>query len=72
MTRRTETGSIRKPSGSTARVALVYPNTYRVGMANLGFQVVYRYLNSRTDFSAERFFVPDTTEARSFSRCAAI
>jgi radical SAM superfamily enzyme YgiQ (UPF0313 family) len=62
MTRRTEKGSIRKPSGSTARVALVYPNTYRVGMANLGFQVVYRNLNSRTDFSAERFFVPDATD----------
>ncbi len=68
MPRLTEKGSIRKPSGSTARVALVYPNTYRVGMANLGFQVVYRYLNSRRDFSAERFFAPDATETHESPR----
>jgi radical SAM superfamily enzyme YgiQ (UPF0313 family) len=62
MTRLTEKGSVRKSLASNERVALVYPNTYRVGMANLGFQVVYRYLNGRTDLCAERFFVPDTSE----------
>jgi radical SAM superfamily enzyme YgiQ (UPF0313 family) len=61
MTRRTEQGSLCKPSHAVPRVALVYPNVYRLGMANLGFQVVYRYLNVRMDFAAERFFVPDAT-----------
>ena len=43
-------------------VALVYPNVYRVGMSNLGFQVVYALLNRRQDVVAERFFLPDDRE----------
>jgi hypothetical protein len=27
-------------------IALVYPNTYAVGMSNLGFQTVYERLNA--------------------------
>lgn len=61
MTRPQETGAIRKPHGSAFPVALVYPNTYRVGMANLGFQFLYRCLNSHPRLSAERFFLPDRT-----------
>lgn len=64
MTRPGETGAIRKRDGTAIRAALVYPNTYRVGMANLGFQWVYRYLNARTDFSAERFFLPEPAPGR--------
>ncbi len=40
-------------------MALVYPNTYRVGMGNLGYQYVYQYLNNHPHFIAERFFFPD-------------
>ena len=36
-----EVGYIRKPHGGRLRVALAFPNTYFVGMSNLGFQTVY-------------------------------
>jgi hypothetical protein len=39
-----EVGTIRKQWRNRVRVALVYPNQYAVGMANLGFQTVYRLL----------------------------
>ncbi|MBI4964771.1 MAG: radical SAM protein [Desulfomonile tiedjei] len=64
MTRRGEKGAIIRPRGPGLSVALVYPNVYRVGMGNLGFQFLYRYLNSQTDFSAERFFWPDAAAAK--------
>lgn len=60
MTREPETGSVRKQWGSAIPVALVYPNDYRVGMANLGFQFVYRLINAHPGFLAERFFFPDS------------
>ena len=37
-------------------VALVYPNSYYIGMSNLGFQTVYRLLNSYDDIVCERAF----------------
>ncbi len=58
MTRLGEKGAIRKPRGPTIPVAIVYPNVYRVGMGNLGFQFLYHYLNAHPSFSAERFFSP--------------
>lgn len=54
-----ETGAVRKDWGGRVSVALSYPNVYRVGMSNLGFQVVYDLLNRRQDVAAERFFLPD-------------
>ena len=54
-----EKGAVRKNWGGKISVALVYPNVYRVGMSNLGFQVVYALLNRRQDVVAERFFLPD-------------
>lgn len=39
------------------RVALVFPNLYTVGMANLGFQILYDLLNCLEDVYAERFFL---------------
>jgi len=41
-------------------VALVYPNTYSVGMSNLGFQTVYRLLNEMEHVVCERAFVPES------------
>ena len=38
MKRPQEEGAILKPHGAALPVALVYPNVYRVGMANVGFQ----------------------------------
>ena len=51
-----EKGSIRKPRGIGLPVALVYPNAYRIGMANLGFQFLYAHLNANPRFVVERFF----------------
>lgn len=45
-----------RPYMSLIHVALVFPNVYKVGMGNLGYQFVYGYLNSLPGFSAERFF----------------
>jgi radical SAM superfamily enzyme YgiQ (UPF0313 family) len=58
MTRPSEDGAIHKPRGPTIPVAIVYPNVYRVGMGNLGFQFLYHFLNTHPYFSAERFFCP--------------
>jgi len=54
-----EVGTIRKDPGGKLRVALLYPNTYAVGMSNLGFQTVYRLLNAREDVVCERAFLPE-------------
>lgn len=51
-----ETGIIRKRRQGRISIALVYPNTYGVGMSNLGFQAVYRLLNQRDDVVCERAF----------------
>ena len=40
------------------RVALCYPNIYRVGMAGLQVRLLYALLNSREDVLCERFFLP--------------
>ena len=57
-----EKGAVRKDWGGRISVALVYPNVYRIGMSNLGFQVVYALLNQIKDVVAERFFLPDAQE----------
>jgi radical SAM superfamily enzyme YgiQ (UPF0313 family) len=57
-----ETGYVRKPHGDRLRVALAFPNTYWVGMSNLGFQTVYRLFNDRDDIVCERFFLPPKQE----------
>ena len=51
-----ETGTIAK-SGAQKRVCLVFPNKYSTAIANLGFQTIYRELNSRADTSCERGFL---------------
>src|SRR5687768_16936379 len=57
-----EVGYVRKPHGGKLRVALAFPNTYFVGMSNLGFQTVYRLFNAETDIVCERVFLPPKTE----------
>jgi radical SAM superfamily enzyme YgiQ (UPF0313 family) len=54
-----EIGAVRKRWNNRVRVALVYPNFYRLGMANLGFQTVYRLLNALVHVVCERVFLPD-------------
>jgi radical SAM superfamily enzyme YgiQ (UPF0313 family) len=57
-----ETGYVRKPHGDRLRVALAFPNTYWVGMSNLGFQTVYRLFNACDDIVCERVFLPPKQE----------
>ena len=57
-----EVGYILKPYGNRVRVALAFPNTYWVGMSNLGFQTVYRLFNEQDDMVCERFFLPPKQE----------
>jgi radical SAM superfamily enzyme YgiQ (UPF0313 family) len=55
----TEEGAVRKDRGGRLAIALVYPNTYAVGMSNLGFQTIYAHLNALPDVVCERVFFPD-------------
>ncbi|MDR1988898.1 MAG: radical SAM protein [Acidobacteriaceae bacterium] len=57
-----ETGYIRKPHGDRVRIALAFPNTYWVGMSNLGLQTVYRLFNEQPDIVCERVFLPPKQE----------
>jgi hypothetical protein len=54
-----EKGAIYKDPGGKISVCIVYPNTYHIGMSNLGFQGVYTILNRRPDTVCERAFLPD-------------
>ena len=47
------------PAGTRTRLALIYPNSYFVGMSNLGLHVVYDLLNRRDDTACDRAFLPD-------------
>jgi radical SAM superfamily enzyme YgiQ (UPF0313 family) len=57
-----EVGYIRKPHGGRVRIALAFPNTYWVGMSNLGFQTVYRLFNAQEHIVCERVFLPPKQE----------
>ena len=67
MTRPGEIGAIRRARKPSLSVALVYPNVYRVGMGNLGYQFLYQSLNSFPNVAVERFFLPDLSAGRSRS-----
>lgn len=51
-----ERGTVHKDWGGRTAIALVYPNSYYVGMSSLGFQTVYGFLNSYEDVVCERVF----------------
>jgi radical SAM superfamily enzyme YgiQ (UPF0313 family) len=57
-----EIGYVRKPHANRLRVALAFPNSYYVGMSNLGFQTTYRLFNDLDDVVCERVFLPPRTE----------
>ncbi len=59
---REEEGTITKPWGGKISMALVYPNYYHVGMANLGFQSVYGTVNDLPHAVCERAFLPEKTD----------
>src|ERR1019366_7834792 len=51
----------RRPGGDIS-VCVVYPNIYRVAMANLGFQSVFHIFETDARVAAERAFLPDADE----------
>jgi radical SAM family uncharacterized protein/radical SAM-linked protein len=54
-----EWNSIRKdPSRVQAKIALVFPDIYEIGMSYLGQKVLYAALNAKSRFLAERVFAP--------------
>ncbi|HYK41875.1 MAG TPA: radical SAM protein, partial [Thermoanaerobaculia bacterium] len=48
------------------RIALGFPNSYEIGMSNLGFQWVYRLFNRVPDLACERFFFEEGEPAGTF------
>ncbi|HEV8676543.1 MAG TPA: radical SAM protein [Methylomirabilota bacterium] len=63
-----EQGAVRKDWGGRVAFALVYPNTYAVGMSNLGFQTIYHHLNALPDVVCERVFLPDPEDLPEYRR----
>ena len=63
-----EQGTIRKSWEHKTAVALVYPNSYYVGMSNLGFQSVYRLLNGLPEAVCERAFLPERDDQHELRR----
>jgi radical SAM superfamily enzyme YgiQ (UPF0313 family) len=57
-----ETGTVKKDWGGKISIGLTYPNHYRTGMSNLGFQVLYHLFNRKENVVAERFFLPQGKE----------
>jgi radical SAM superfamily enzyme YgiQ (UPF0313 family) len=57
-----EVGYVRKAHGDRLRVVLAFPNSYWVGMSNLGFQTLYGLFNAREDIVCERVFLPPRSE----------
>lgn len=63
-----ENGAVLKEPGGRINICLVYPNTYHVGMSNLGFQGIYTLLNERNDVLCERSFFPDDEDIEEYAR----
>jgi radical SAM family uncharacterized protein len=61
-----ERGAVQKPWGGKIAICLLYPNTYHVGMSNLGFQTLYHILNSHNDVVCERAFLPEPGDLQEY------
>ena len=53
------------------RIALCYPNTHAIGMANLGLHTMYELFNSIPDVVCERVFLPDKAELIEYEKTGA-
>jgi len=63
-----ETRFVEPNQGGRLRFVLAYPNTYAVGMSNLGMHTIYRMLNAHPDVWCERAFLPDDDEIEEYVR----
>ncbi|MEZ4552409.1 MAG: radical SAM protein [Dehalococcoidia bacterium] len=60
-----ERGVTVKDWGGRIAVAIIYPNSYYIGMSNLALQSVYSLFNAYPDFVCERaFYDPPSRDAR--------
>lgn len=50
------------------RIALCYPNTHSIGMANLGLHTMYELFNSIPDVVCERVFLPDKADMAEYEK----
>lgn len=50
------------------KVAIVYPNTYFVGMSNLGLHIIYEEINLRNNSVCERIFLPEKKELEAYDK----
>src|SRR6187549_1130270 len=57
--------------GARLRIALCYPNTHSIGMANLGLHTMYELFNGIPEVSCERVFLPDPSEMKEYERSRA-
>lgn len=62
-----EEGFSVKPRASL-RIALCYPNTYSIGMANLGLHTMYELFNAIREVSCERVFLPEKADLKEHVR----
>ena len=50
------------------KVAIVYPNTYFVGMSNLGLHIIYEEINLQPNSVCERIFLPEKKELDAYDK----
>lgn len=61
-----ESGAHAYPAGQRNAMAFIYPNSYFVGMSNLGLHILYQLINGRGDTACERFFLPDWQDEKEY------
>ncbi len=66
-----ETTLYERDRGGDIRVCVVYPNLYRLAMANLGFQSIFHIFESDPRVAADRAFLPDPDERAAIDAGAA-
>ncbi len=63
----TEIGTQIFAPGARIPVAFLYPNTYHLGMSNLGLHILYQILNQK-GWACERFFLPEARKQDEYVR----
>ena len=63
----TETGTQIFAPGRRTPVAFLYPNTYHLGMSNLGLHILYRILNLE-GWACERVFLPEGKKREEYAK----
>ncbi len=53
-----EVGQIVKEKEGKTRIAFCFPDTYEIGMSNLGMKILYGVLNEMDNVWCERVFAP--------------